>query len=71
MTIMAINPIVEQRMFKNVFICMRCNARIRAASQKVRAKKVYCRKCGYDGLRVRKKGAKGGAAGAGGGAKAG
>jgi ribosomal protein L40E len=60
---MAIDPIVEQRMFRGVYICMRCKARNRAASQKVRAGKVHCRKCGYDVLRARKKGsAKGKAA---------
>jgi ribosomal protein L40E len=54
--IMALDPVVEQRMFSNVFVCMRCNARNRAALSKIRQGKVRCRKCGYDRLRVRKKG---------------
>jgi len=53
---MALDPVVEQRMFSNVFVCMRCNARNRAASIKVRQGKIHCRKCGYNRLRVRKKG---------------
>lgn len=53
---MAIDPIVEQRMFLNMFICMKCNARNRVAASKVRIGKALCRKCGYKKLRPRKKG---------------
>lgn len=53
---MAIEPVIDRRMFRNVFICMRCNARNRAAESKVRLGKVLCRRCGYKHLRPRKKG---------------
>ncbi len=46
---------VTKRLFERVFICMRCNARIRADPAKVRAGKVKCRKCGYKGLRPKKR----------------
>lgn len=47
------------RLFKNVFICMKCHARIRANPEKVKAGKVKCRKCGYSGLRPKKRRRKG------------
>ncbi len=43
------------RNFKRVYICMKCNARLRSDSLRVRAKKVKCRKCGYRGLRPKSK----------------
>lgn len=33
------------RLFKNVFICKRCHAKIKATSDKVLKGKVKCRKC--------------------------
>lgn len=39
------------RNFKNVFVCMRCNATIRANPKKVEAKEIFCRKCGSNNLR--------------------
>jgi len=42
---------VTKRIFERVFICMRCNARIRADPRKVILRKVKCRKCDYKGLR--------------------
>lgn len=47
------NPIAQARLFRNVFICMRCNAKIRADPIKVKSGKVRCRKCGYKGLRTK------------------
>ncbi|OYT56178.1 MAG: 50S ribosomal protein L40e [Candidatus Aenigmarchaeota archaeon ex4484_14] len=44
-----------ERLFHRQYICMRCNAKIRANPQKVKAGKVKCRKCGYKGLRPKKK----------------
>jgi ribosomal protein L40E len=38
---------------------MKCNARIKADPEKVRAGKVKCRKCGYTGLRPKKRARKG------------
>lgn len=43
--------IAYDRNFKNVFVCMRCNATIRANPKKVKEKKVFCRKCGSNQLR--------------------
>lgn len=41
----------EERLFNNVFICMRCNARNRMQT----ADEKNCRKCGYDKLRKKHK----------------
>ncbi len=46
---------VAARLFKNVFICMKCNARLRAAPEKVKKGKVKCRKCGSRALRLKAK----------------
>ncbi len=47
---------VENRLFKNVYVCKKCKSKIRvsnpSALKKGRAK---CRKCGYKGLRPKKK----------------
>lgn len=48
-------PVVSQRVFHRVYICMRCNAKIRSDVSKVKARKVKCRKCGYKGLRPKSK----------------
>ncbi len=45
---------VLDRMYKNVYICMRCNARIRTT----KPHKTRCRKCGYKKLRPIKRGTK-------------
>ncbi len=47
------------RLFDRVFICMKCNAKLRTDADKVRAGKVKCRKCGYKGLRAKKRMRKG------------
>ncbi len=44
-----------KRLYERVFVCMRCNAKIRTDSQRVKAGKVKCRKCGYKGLRQKSK----------------
>jgi ribosomal protein L40E len=44
-----------KRIFDRVYICMRCNASIRADTQKVINKEIKCRKCGYRGLRQKSK----------------
>ncbi|MFQ6020879.1 MAG: 50S ribosomal protein L40e [Candidatus Aenigmatarchaeota archaeon] len=46
---------VTKRIYDRVFICMKCNAKIRADPQKVRLKKIKCRKCHYKGLRPKSK----------------
>lgn len=45
-------PEVDARLFKRVFICMKCGARIRADLPKIRAGKVKCRKCNTKNLRA-------------------
>ena len=52
---MAKFPEAEARMFKNIFICRKCKAKIRAPSMKVRLGKVSCRKCNSKALRTIKK----------------
>jgi len=39
------------RLFKNVFVCKNCQAKIRADSQKIMRGKVRCRKCGKRAFR--------------------
>jgi ribosomal protein L40E len=46
---------VSKRVFERVFVCMKCNAKIRADLRKVKARKIKCRKCGYKGLRPKSK----------------
>ncbi len=48
--------IARSRLFDRVFVCMKCNARIRADPAKVRAGKVKCRRCGSRRLRPKKLG---------------
>jgi len=48
-------PAAMNRIYERVWVCMRCNAKIRADSGKVIEKKVKCRKCGYKGLRQKSK----------------
>ncbi len=45
---------ISDRLYKNVYVCMKCNARIRT-NKPLRAK---CRKCGSKQLRPVKKGMK-------------
>lgn len=50
---------VVHRLFENVFICMKCNAKIRADPYKVAEGKIKCRKCGSKKLRPKSKERKG------------
>ena len=43
------------RLFLNMFICMRCNARIRAQPEKVKKGLIKCRKCLSKNLRLKAK----------------
>jgi len=46
----------QARLFKNIFICKNCKARIRADPRKILERKVRCRKCLRKDFRpVRKK----------------
>jgi large subunit ribosomal protein L40e len=48
-------PVVTNRLYNRVYICMKCNAKLRSDVARVKAKKVKCRKCGYKGLRLKSK----------------
>lgn len=48
---MARSEAADERIFENVYICMRCNARNRVD----KPDESKCRKCGYDGLRPKHK----------------
>ena len=37
--------IAQNRMFRNVFICKDCGAKVRADSLRINSNKVRCRKC--------------------------
>ncbi|MDP2666044.1 MAG: 50S ribosomal protein L40e [Candidatus Diapherotrites archaeon] len=50
---MAKFPEAMNRMFLNMYICMKCNARNRGSTNK---KPTLCRKCGSTSLRLKKKG---------------
>lgn len=41
----------QERIFNNVYICMKCNARNRLS----KPEGANCRKCGYSGLRKKHK----------------
>ena len=48
-------PEAQIRLFKNVFICKRCHAKIRSHPQKILKGKVKCRKCKGTAFRTVKK----------------
>ncbi len=52
---MAKIPEASNRLFKNVFVCRRCNLKIRAEPQRVLMGKVKCRKCKGNSFRPLKK----------------
>ncbi len=47
--------LVANRLFKNVFVCMKCNSKIRAQPDKVKNRKIRCRHCGSNNLRSKAK----------------
>lgn len=46
---------VARRLFTNVYVCMKCNAKIRAQADKVKSRKIKCRRCGSKHLRLKAK----------------
>ena len=48
-------PELLERQFKNMYVCMRCNAKNRTTLAKVNAKSAKCRKCGSKRLRLKAK----------------
>ena len=51
-----LEPAMVKRVYENVFVCMKCKAKIRAQPSKVKEGKVKCRKCGSRDLRPKRKG---------------
>ncbi len=47
--------IAGKRLFENVFVCMSCHAKLRTQMEKVKKRKVKCRKCGSKDLRLKAK----------------
>ncbi len=43
------------RIYDRVWVCMRCNAKMRGDAGKVLEGKIKCRKCGYKHLRQKSK----------------
>ncbi len=51
-----LNPIADNRIFNNVYVCRNCKAKIRVSNPKlIREKKVKCRRCGSTALRPKHK----------------
>ena len=48
-------PEAQNRIFKNIFVCKRCQNKIRANPQKIFLGKIKCRKCGKKEFRPLKK----------------
>lgn len=45
----------QNRLFKNIFVCKKCQSKIRADPQKILKGKVRCRKCKRSAFRPLKK----------------
>ena len=41
-----LDPEVEARIFRNVFVCKHCKTKIRALPSQIAERKVKCRRCG-------------------------
>jgi len=52
---MAKIPEAQNRLFKNIFVCKKCQSKIRAEPQKILKGKVKCRKCKKNAFRPLKK----------------
>jgi len=50
-----IPELVARRLYTNVFVCMKCNAKLRTTMDKVKRGKSKCRKCGSKALRLKAK----------------
>ncbi|MCL4406695.1 50S ribosomal protein L40e [Candidatus Parvarchaeota archaeon] len=50
------NPVADSRLFKDVYVCRNCNAKIRVSNPKLlRPNVVRCRNCGSLALRPKHK----------------
>ena len=52
---MAKIPEAEARLYKRIFVCKHCKAKIKADSLKIISEKIRCRKCGKKAFRPIKK----------------
>ncbi|MCW8965508.1 MAG: 50S ribosomal protein L40e [Candidatus Pacearchaeota archaeon] len=52
---MAKIPEAQNRLFKNVFVCKKCQSKRKAKTLQVLTEKVKCRKCGKKAFRPLKK----------------
>jgi len=48
-------PATQARLFKNMFVCKNCKAKLRADPRKILEGKVRCRKCGKRAFRPLKR----------------
>lgn len=48
-------PAAQARLFKNVFICKKCGAKIKAEARKIIEGKIKCRRCKSKALRPKRK----------------
>jgi DNA replicative helicase MCM subunit Mcm2 (Cdc46/Mcm family) len=49
-------PVTQARLYKNMFVCKQCKAKLRADPRKIIEQKVRCRKCLKTAFRpIRKK----------------
>ena len=48
-------PIAQKRMFENVFVCKKCNKKIRSQPTRIAAGKVKCQRCNSRSFRAIKK----------------
>jgi ribosomal protein L40E len=46
---------VARRLFHNMYVCMQCNAKMRTSADRVKKRKIKCRKCGSKNLRLKAK----------------
>ena len=46
---------IAKRMFTNMYICVKCNARMRVSSEKIKKGGVKCRRCNCSKLRPKAK----------------
>jgi predicted Zn finger-like uncharacterized protein len=49
-----LDPEVEARLFRNVFVCRNCKAKIRALPSQIAEGKVKCRRCGRRAFRPKR-----------------
>lgn len=52
---MAKLPAAQNRLFKNVFLCKKCGAKVRMTPKKILEGKISCRKCKNKTFRAIKK----------------